>query len=735
MIPITAAPPELSSLSLYYTRDSLLEDLPVLIFYGPSTTVNSTHNTSRIQAHIYTLAGFQTFPRLTVAPTSPLYAAVKNLPADRQGDEICRGLAVGLLSYFAGISKATKAALREVAAASRRNHSAPMMFDEMHAADLAAQMVQIEEPTRIANFITSCLPMYGVSWMDVDLVLPHGTIHRATTMEGPDVVPLYDHNGLPLFDYGQYTALVNQLGVSAFLPTSKLRRAPSRSKAPSKSRTISKEQKISLRQEMCELVDTENSYMGKIHDLINTVATDFRLSARPEAASALFPESLDQILRISEAFYDSLQSILDTTENDAIRDIEGKAIIEGSISETATQSPRRDPTGASIFAKALYGWFPRFMAPYQDYLRASANFPQIIGQCLTDDSSSVSNILSEYGEQRLRSGLIEPVQRLPRYSLLIDNMTNVLPVSHPASASLLKARDIVTDICALDSSAMTDTTRTEKLFRSLVLDWPISLSPNGHLVTAVDVAELVPPYAASDGGTASILLLFPDYLVVVHKASESSLSARGIIAEVDRSTNSTSTISSSTSGSEKALRFVDAYDLSHSQFTESENGCLIKMTRSQQDSQQPLQSSSMVFSLLGPYEGKAVRFSEEAAKARIQSRYSEVVRDSWKWALRSISASEEHLGLQAALSEEILIPADNFQQSWGQIHISVDGTMDTKRVLADTIHVKIAACITKIKSGGYQLQTESAEGNCFTDTCTLDTIIPILIKRRKSFLS
>ncbi len=739
MITLSEGPPALSDpqLSLYCSRDALLDNLPVMIFYGSSTIGNVTHNSSRIQAHIYSLAGFQSFPRLTVAPSSPLYAAVNHLPADQQGDEVSRGLAVSLLSYFAALSKGIKSTLRDRVAAQRSNNLAPMMFDEMHAGDLAASMELVEDSTDLANFGMSALSTRVVSWVDMDVVLPSGTIQRLFTTEGEDLIPQFDDSGSPLYRYGRYSSIVESLGSPAFLPTSKLQRAPSRPTAHSKNRTLSKDQKISLRRELCELVDTENNYIKKINDLIHSVATDFRQAGTSEAVEALFPDSLSRIVQVNEGFYSDIQSILDDTENEAIRDIEGNSASGNEIGSPVTQGRRRDPTGATHVAKALLRWFPRFMDPYQEYLRVSADFPFAIGQILEQSSSQAASHLQEFGEQRLRSALIEPVQRLPRYSLLIDNVVSLLPVSHPALASLLKARDVITDICALDVSTKANVTRSAKILRNLVIDWPVSLSPTGRLVTAVDISELSPPYVAKSENSSGVLLLFADLVVLLRKDGETPMSARGLIAEIDRPTSATSTLLSSTTDSYKSLVFLEAFDLFDLRFSESEDGRLIRMVILGETV--PILSpasiaphhSTKVYSLLGPYDGKAARFSEEVVKARTESRFSEDVRDSGKWALRSISPSDESLGILVALAEESSEDRTNVGHQLCQIRLSIDGSRDTTNMIRQGRTTNIAACITTADVDCCRLETEGADGTCFTDSCTSKDIAAVLSARCK----
>lgn len=736
MITLSAAPPTLSSsnLSLFYVKDALLENLPILVFYGPSTTGNSTQNSSRIQAHIYSLAGFQTFPRLTVAPTSPLYAAVNHLPTEQQGDEICRGLAVSLLSYFAGLPKAMKTSLRDRAATRRPNRAAPMMFDEMHAADLAATMIEIEDRSEVVSYVMSALSTQVLSWVDMDVVLPLGTIQRATSSDGEDNAPLFDNDGLPLYHYGQYTSIIECLGSAAFLPTSKLQRAPSRPTAHSRSRIISKDQKISLRREMCELVDTESSYTGKVRNLVQFVAADFRQIARSDIMNALFPESLNRILETNESFYEDIQAVLDETENEAINDIEGNTNSESDLGSPITQGRRRDPTGTLHFAKALLRWFPKFMGPYQDYLRASMDFSNIISQSLADQSSAISKHLHEFGEQRLRSALIEPVQRLPRYSLLIDNMINLLPASHPALSSLLKARDVITDICALDTQLSGDVARSAKILRNIVANWPTTFSPNGRLITAMDVIELNPPYATSGEGAAGIMLLFVDSIVLLQKAGNSSLSARGIIAEIDRPTTPTNAFLSSSLSLDRDLEFLGAYNNSQLRFSESESGHLIRMTlfggtTADMNTSRHSQSLTKVFLALGPYDGKVARFSEEVIKARIESRFPDGTRDSGKWALRSINPSPGSLGILVALSEQQSESPD-LTQGHCQIRLYVDASKETSSIFAQGHGTEITGSITTLGSGSYRLDTEGIDGTCFIDDCRPESLLSVLLRRR-----
>lgn len=741
MVIISTSPPVLSSnaVSLYYTRDALLENLPVLIFYGPSTTGNTTHNSSRIQAHIYSLAGFQTFPRLTISPSSPLYAAVYHLPTEQQGDQICRGLAVSLLSYFAGVSDSTKASIKELAARRRPNRIAPMMFDEMHAGELASKMIKAEEADSTMAYITSALARQSISWIDMDIVLPPDTIQRNMTT-GIEQVPSCGDDGLPLYNYGALDSLISSVGVSSFLPTSKMRRAPSKPTAYSKHKSLLKDQKVSLRREMCELVDTEQRYVEKLDDLLNSMAQEFRhivpgaQNPNPQIVDRLFPHSLSAILQLNQKFYQAIQNVLQSTENEAIKDIEDT--IDSLPGHAMAGGRNHDLTGTVVFAKELVKWFPEFMSPYQDFMRASVSFPDIINEGLQDDTTKFTSLVYEIGEQQLRSSLIEPVQRLPRYSLFIDNIVGLLPAFHPAVSSLLKARDMIADICALDNGSFTDNSRTVGYLKNVVKNWPAQLSPSGRLINAVDISQLKAPYHFSSGCLSGILLLFPEALVVLEKTENSTISARGLMTELDRPAVLGMMSQSWTPGMENGLIYQCAMDIFSLQIAESEDGQLIWVnynnyltTKAVKESLHKSLAETRVFSLHGMYERKATRFSEEVIKAKMEGRFSETVRESQKWALRTLSSPLDKLSILAAIWEDGALDKAERNPDLSSIRVLMDSHESIRDVLAKNERLDIVATIERLGSGGYRLAVQGAAGNGSSDDITGQDCIAVLVRR------
>ena len=750
MVVISTAPPTLSPdiLTLYHTTDKLLGNLPVLICHGPSTTTNSTLNSSRIQAHIYTLAGFQSYPRLTISPNSPLYAAVNHLPSEKQGDEVCRGLAVSLLKYFAELPKVVKSSLLELAGF-ERSDGAPAMFDEMHAGDLAARMVKVENCAEVIANITTALSETSTSWVDLDVVLPPNSTIRDSPHTGADNELSNDDDQSSLRHFGAYAPLVKLFGSPTFLPTSKMRRAPSKPTSLSRNKPLLKGQKESLRREMCELLDTEERYVGKLYDLVNSVAVEFRPRAVEKAYATtnpseramkhLFPNSLTQILDINTTFLAAIRTSLDETENEAIQDIQTSADVGVLREHTAAESRKSDPIGATVFAKVIVEWLPKFTGPYQDYMRSSSEFSGILNDCLKDGTSRFSRQIHETGEQRLRSMLIEPVQRLPRYSLFIDNKVNLLPATHPAVANLLKARDMIADICSLDHESTADTSKVTSRLSKLISGWPPTLSLRGRLITAVDVAELSPPYSISSAvgqGQASMLLLFANCMVVVRKNEGNTMSARGVLAEVDRPDPATGV----TSGDAKqdpshGLSFSSCFDLRVLRFAESHGARLIWITCTEQISSRTCVGHGFPFIkaylLLGTYQGKAARWSEEVSRARIEGRFSENLRESYKWALHSVDSPPSDLGIIAAIFDGDSEGTEDANRALGRVRVIVKEPTDTSPVSTNARNISITACVTLLGPGRFQLDFTGFNDEGSMDNVTDQNFMAVFAKRRE----
>ena len=740
---------DLELLSAYYTKDRLIGNLPLVIFHGPSTTTNSTLNSSRIQAHVFSIAGLASYPRLTISPTSPLYLAVHQLPEEQQGDEVYRGLAVSLLKYFSEMPATVKTCLQDLVAKAQADRMAPPMFDEAHAARLAGSLVKVENTEALADHIRTGTAEKSLSWIDLDVILPHNAMPLAS--KGEDLVNgnarhAIANEGEPLMDYGDFTELVNLFGSPSFLPSAKLRRAPSKPLPVHEARSISREVVEEIQREMTQLLDTEEGYVSKLYDLVASVASVTSESKTPDVSHServlrqLFSGSLPQIVKTNAEFLGQLQALIVSSEDaqDAFTDGNSQWITE------------RDPTGTDSFARLLLQFIPRFQGPYQEYLRVSSSFQKILNEVMRDSVTAFAQCLQGIGEQRLRSLLIEPVQRLPRYSLYIDNILKQLPASHVSVAKLLKAKDLVTEICALDSEPAGSRLTVERL-TGLVSRWPRSLEPWGRLITVIDAIEISPPYrvlSQAREGTQSFLLLFPSCVLVLRKQIGSTLSARGLFAEIDRPASAPSTLvlSQPSDGSlDKPLNLVYHFSLEETRFTESQDehvtsaASFHKSSRREQPEAEPAYvSTGRCFYLTGSYEGKAGRWSEDVAKARVEERFPESFRDSEKWELRSRNPETNSFGLLSAIFEhDTEIPEDQRRRRHGQVEVvltkSGSGAEEPRPTVVDSA-ADIAVVVTVLEPGKYQLEFRGQNNHASTDFALAADFMAVFLKRLGNLL-
>jgi hypothetical protein len=729
----------LEYLSLYHTVDPYLSS--ILVFYGPVATANATVSSSRIQAHIFTPAGFQSYSRITISPAAPLYAAVNHLPREKQGDPVARGLAVSMLKYFAELSDPLRKRLADPTRTGQRHgDKIPKLFDEMHAAELANRMVKVEDSTEIVRDIRSAYQERKVPWVDMDVVLPAGTIQCPQRREstGSDIEATHT------LQYGPYTSLIQALGDPMFLPTSRLKRAPSQPTNVSKSRIFTRNQKEALRLTMCEFVDTEERYVAKVYSLVHEVADEFRQKAQrrgptstspdENALEALFPPCLNEILEVNLGFLDVIRQVLDETEKDALEDISQDTELPASGSHRGSSRDARDAIGATVFARALLDWLPQFSQPYADYMRAHTGFTQTLNSFMKDKTSSFSRRVYETGEQRLRSLLMEPVQRLPRYSLLIDTMTSSLPLVHPAVRPLLRARDIVKDICALDNTSPSGHAQSLRRLREIVDGWPAKTFPDGRLITAVDVNEISPPYrldTQASGSAAGIILLYKNCLVLLAKPAESRVSARGLLADIDNAASSTNDPSSSIPSTE--LKLVQVLELHAVRCMQSACGRILFIV----PANLPVGTSTvdgsddlLALELTTMYEAKASRLIEEITKARIEARFSEQEREGGKWTLRSPPAIPNSTGILACVCEDDQSVALNQAQS-SPIRLVFDTPKSKCTEILNGSNLDVVLSIAPSNGDQFKLEIDSVIGSPSTDLVSAETFVPTLSRRCK----
>ncbi|KAH7319854.1 hypothetical protein B0I35DRAFT_221895 [Stachybotrys elegans] len=740
--------------TLYHASDPFLGHLPILIFHGPSTTANYTLNSSRVQIHIFSPAGFQCFPRITISPNSPFYSVVNHLPREDQGDEVFRALAFGLFKYFTELPDGVKSYLRNLhPIRGRRPGSGPALFGEQHTADLVSTMTKSENTAEVIASLQAALQTQHINNVDMDFILPPGAIvplQAADLEEVPD-----DEDDIldpTLRQYAGYTPLVKLFGEPVFLPTSRLRRAPSKPTSLNRSKSFSKDQKYELRMKLTELVDTEERYVMKLAELVKHVAHDFRESARArppgslspseEELERLFPQSADQILKLNSSFMGELRKIMDETEDEASKDMETTTVnLTGS--KLGATARMKDPSGALSIARLFLEWFPKFTDCYQDYIKASQHFPMLLSSFL-DQQSSFRQRVNQTGEQTVRSILIEPVQRLPRYSLLIDQIVGSLPMTHPALQPMLKARDIITNICSMDDP-LPDKPHIANRLRNMVESWPVDLQPQGRLIFAADFVELSPPFRElNESDYPGVFLMFSDCLIILKRVG-GSMTGRDLIREIDKPSAAGLLISmTNAAGGPPTYDFVFTgwHQLADVRFTQSVDGTLVWMTSTQDmkdfhtgEHKISKSPTSRCFLLQESYEGKGAKLDEELVRARVEARFSETEREDPCWTLRSVRMPDSNLGLHAAVFQEGADQLIDGRREPAPIRIVVDHDKGTKGAPVGHYGVEIVVNVKSNDLKRVSMLTAGLNGKQYQDDIALEDFLPTLSRRVIQLLS
>lgn len=570
----------------------------------------------------------------------------------------------------------------------------------MHSGDLAARLKEVEMEGLVGDLM-SVLSERFVSWLDVDLVI--------RSPDGGEVAAELVSE--------EMEELLNFFGGPTHLPFTKLKRAASR---PASARPNFKLNTAALERELEELRYTEANYVAKLRDLLDNLVIPLRSRSVQKKGEtgfpsgkdleALFPPCLDRILEANSKFLAEVE--------------------QGGIEEVGNCCLKR---------------FPDFKDCYAEYLRASPEFSHLLGKFAKDKHSSFSKRVQQTGEQKLRSLIIEPVQRLPRYTLFIDNIVNLLPLDHPSLVTLMEAREIIAGICSLQSSDTDERSRTTKRLQSIIISWPSTLKPAGRLITGIDFLDILPPFNdVTAEAIPSTMLLFADRLVILRRPKPNSMQARAIMAEVDRPGGGT--MSSSGSGSKREglgcdLQFAGWMDLADVRFAESDNGEVVWMTllRDLKDSWDIRAGGMGVrrMRLLNAYEGRATKFAEDVVKAKLERRISS--NGQGVVGLREIKSEE--LGLWSCVwgSEERYTTEKNK----GGVVVYIDdgvgggGGGKSGKELAGEVGkngVDIAVSVEAIMGNKLRVEFRSWNEYSSTDTVSREEFMAVFTKRVTSLL-
>jgi hypothetical protein len=126
--------------------------------------------------------------------------------------------------------------------------------------------------------------------------------------------------------------------------------------------------------------------------------------------------------------------------------------------------------------------------------------------------------------------LIDPVQRIPRYSLFLTDLLPVFP-----SDDLNTALNTVKEIGLMEKRIEDKTSETWSRLKRLIKDLPADLiSSSRVLLDAIDCVEILPPYSSGGSGLQATICIFSDCIIFVKRAyMEQNLAGRILSEQED----------------------------------------------------------------------------------------------------------------------------------------------------------------------------------------------------------
>lgn len=281
-----------------------------------------------------------------------------------------------------------------------------------------------------------------------------------------------------------------------------------------------------------EFLSTERTYVGRLRTLKTDYADPLRLFSRSKdtsilpayAAKTLFG-NIDNLLPVNEAFLEDLEK-MDQPNGPGIGDIALKHFKKLRGFEHYKQYYANRAEAQAIFEREMKK--SQGFSAFVDVGRKLCCVPSCIyalSQRIKYSSADTKNRIG------LRELLMEPVQRIPRYTLMFRTMLKHMAPNDPQRAALAEADEIASKIALAEEDEQTKRAAIMYCLSASIEDFPPALVSHARrFIDCIDVED-VPidgPSTSSGGGSAAqsggnlhcTLFLFDDKLVIVRRPSE-----------------------------------------------------------------------------------------------------------------------------------------------------------------------------------------------------------------------
>ncbi len=303
-----------------------------------------------------------------------------------------------------------------------------------------------------------------------------------------------------------------------------------------------------------ELVATERSYVNRLRSLKTDYAEPLRFFSKnkdtaiipPYEAKTLFG-NIDQLLPINEAFLEDLEKMVAPGGSETV----------GGMGDVALKH-FKDLKGFENY-KQYYAKREEAQGIFEREMRKASGFSAFVDVCISSIAIFCST-LTQYTSQRikysspdnrnrvgLRELLMDPVQRIPRYTLMFRTMIKEMSPHDPQRAKLLEADEIASKIALAETDEQTKRAAIMYCLSATVEDFPPALISNSRkFVDCIDVDDVLLPDRTSDPGTSVAgpnagtlhcsLLLFDDKILILKRPSgEKGVRALTGLDDLDRS--------------------------------------------------------------------------------------------------------------------------------------------------------------------------------------------------------
>ncbi|GBE79841.1 predicted protein [Sparassis crispa] len=261
-----------------------------------------------------------------------------------------------------------------------------------------------------------------------------------------------------------------------------------------------------------ELVVTERSYVNRLKTLKQDYADPLRTFARskdtailpPYEAKTLFG-NIDNLLPVNEAFLKDLES-MERLNGPGIGDVALRHFKELRGFEHYKQYYSKREEAQAIFEREM---------------KKSSGFPAFVDRIKYSSADTKNRV-------GLRELLMEPVQRIPRYTLMFRMMVKHMAPGDPQRALLVEADEIASRIALAETDEQTRRATIMYSLSASIEDFPPALVSHGRrFVDCIDVEDVISDIGSSSLGSVQAsgnlhcsLFLFDDKVMIVKRPGD-----------------------------------------------------------------------------------------------------------------------------------------------------------------------------------------------------------------------